>query len=81
MYLDDNTENTPKTRSGHATGVYGRFMIIYGGIHDVCKELNDMHLFDMVEDRWVCLFEELQSPMKPGMGASDARNSKKLKKY
>ena len=55
----DHEEDVPKSRSGHASGVYGRYMIIYGGIHDVCKELNDMHLFDMVEDRWLCLFDEL----------------------
>lgn len=40
-------ETSPKPRSGHSTGVYGRYMIVYGGIHDVCKELNDMHMFDL----------------------------------
>jgi hypothetical protein len=39
-------------------------MIIYGGIFDVCKELNDMHIFDMKKEQWICLFEELNSPLK-----------------
>ena len=44
QFIVDGTEDTPKSRSGHATGIYGRYMIIYGGIHDVCKELNDICL-------------------------------------
>ena len=47
QFIVEDGEECPKTRSGHSTGVYGRYMVVYGGIHDVCKELNDMHLFDM----------------------------------
>jgi hypothetical protein len=39
-------------------------MIIYGGIYEVTKELNDMHIFDLNEEKWLCLFEELMSPIK-----------------
>ena len=39
-------------------------MIIYGGIFEVTKELNDMHLFDLEQDKWICLFEEINSPKK-----------------
>jgi hypothetical protein len=39
-------------------------MIIYGGFFALCQELNDMHVFDLKNERWVCLFEELNSPMK-----------------
>jgi len=41
-------------------------MIIYGGIFEVCKELNDMHVFDLTSDSWLCVFEELNSPKKTG---------------
>ena len=36
----------PMGRSGHASQVYSDCMIIYGGIFEVTKELNDMHVFD-----------------------------------
>lgn len=39
-------------------------MIIYGGIYEVTKELNDMHVFDLRQDKWVCLFQEQNSPKK-----------------
>ena len=45
-------------------------MVIYGGIFEVTKELNDMHVFDMEEEIWTCLFEELNSTVKMGMGGS-----------
>jgi len=37
----------PQPRNGHSAQVYGDHMIIYGGIFEVCKELNDMHIFDL----------------------------------
>lgn len=39
-------------------------MIIYGGIYEVTKELNDMFVFDLRKEKWVCLFEELNSPKR-----------------
>ena len=42
-------------------------MIIYGGIFFVTRELNDMHVFDMKKERWLCLFEQLNSPAKSSM--------------
>ena len=52
----------PLPRSGHTAQIYRNYMIIYGGIYEICKELNDMHVFDLRTDRWLCLFEELNSP-------------------
>ena len=38
----------PIPRSGHTASIYkDNFMIIYGGIYEITKELNDMHIFDM----------------------------------
>ena len=47
---DADEDGVPVRRSGHTSGTYGPYMVIYGGIHDVCKELNDMHLFDLRTD-------------------------------
>lgn len=75
----------PVPRSGHAACIFKDYMIIYGGIFDICKELNDMHIFDMRADRWLCLFEELHSPQVPpspekvsGMAAAEKRLSKAM---
>lgn len=55
----------PIPRSGHTASIYQEnFMIIYGGIYEITKELNDMHIFDMKQDKWICLFEEINSPKK-----------------
>ena len=35
----------PSHRSGHTSSVYGDFLMIYGGIYDVTKELNDLHIY------------------------------------
>lgn len=56
------TADEPMGRSGHASQVYSDCMIIYGGIFEVTKELNDMHVFDFKKQQWVVLFEELNSP-------------------
>ena len=52
-------------RSGHSSSIFkDQYMIIYGGIFEVTKELNDMHIFDLQSDKWICLFEEINSPKK-----------------
>lgn len=46
-------------------------MIVFGGIYEITKELNDLHIFDFVKKRWVTVFEESNSPMKvPREGSS-----------
>lgn len=54
----------PSTRCGHNAQLWGQYMIVYGGFFALCQELNDMHVFDLKNERWVCLFEELNSTMK-----------------
>jgi hypothetical protein len=60
-----NVSDEPNPRSGHAACLFENYMIIYGGIFDICKELNDMYIFDMSAERWLCFFEELHSPQAP----------------
>jgi hypothetical protein len=54
----------PMARSGHSAALYRQYMLIYGGIFEITKELNDMHVFDTQAGEWLCLFEELNSPVK-----------------
>ncbi len=37
---------SPLPRSGHSATVFGNLMLIFGGIFEVTKELNDVIAFD-----------------------------------
>ena len=54
----------PLERSGHSCDVYENYMIIFGGIYEITKELNDIHLYDFKKNIWITLFEESNSPVK-----------------
>lgn len=53
----------PISRSGHSTGIFKNFIIIYGGIHELTQELSDMYLYDLTRKSWTLVFEEEHSPM------------------
>ena len=57
-------DEPPLARSGHSACLYKEFMLIFGGIHEVTKELDDMHIFDFKNKRWIQFFEEMSSPVK-----------------
>lgn len=57
-------ENPPTGRSGHSACLYKDMMLIFGGIIEVTKELDDMHIFDFKNNRWIEFFEECSSPIK-----------------
>lgn len=40
------TNNPPLGRSGHSACLYDHYMLIFGGIHEVTRELDDMIAFD-----------------------------------
>jgi len=50
-------------RSGHSASMYRDYMVVYGGIFEVTKELNDLNLFDTRTKKWISLFEETHSPV------------------
>jgi Galactose oxidase, central domain len=63
----------PLERSGHSSDIYeGQYMIVFGGIYEITKELNDLYLFDFTKRKWVTVFEESNSPIK---GARDGSTS------
>lgn len=49
-----DTQITP--RSGHSSDVYKDYIVVYGGIFDITRELNDLHIFDLKKEQWICLF-------------------------
>jgi hypothetical protein len=38
-------------------------MIIFGGIHEVTKEVNDVCGFSLTQKRWIYLCEDIVSPI------------------
>jgi hypothetical protein len=49
---------SPVPRSGHSACIYKDSMVIFGGIFEVTKELDDMHAFNLKTNRWTAWFEE-----------------------
>ena len=45
----------PYERSGHSMSVFEDFIILFGGIWDVTKELNDLHVYHTNKNEWVSL--------------------------
>lgn len=58
-------DQLPNPRSGHSATLYKDMMVVFGGIHEVTKELDDLIVFDLKTKRWATLFEEqLNSPKR-----------------
>ena len=39
---------TPCVRSGHSSVIYDEYLVIFGGILEVTKELNDLYAYSIV---------------------------------
>ena len=39
-------------------------MVLFGGIYEITKELNDFYMYDFKTNKWITLFEESMSPKK-----------------
>ena len=48
----------PLARSGHSVVRYMDYMLLFGGIFEITKELNDLHAYDLVSGKWTILFED-----------------------
>ena len=62
--MDEDSE--PLARSGHTACVVNDLMFVYGGIYDIARELNDMHVFDLRQEKWFKIYEDMEnmSPIK-----------------
>ena len=40
-------------------------MVIFGGLFELTKELNDLYVFDLKNGQWVKVFDESDSPYSP----------------
>jgi N-acetylneuraminic acid mutarotase len=68
----------PISRSGHSTGVFKNYIIVYAGIHELTQELSDMYLYDTNNGTWITLFEEEHSPVHHNRSNHSSFSSGKL---
>ena len=47
----------PIGRYGHSSATYNGHLIVFGGIHEITKELNDMYIFNLKTNVWRRLFK------------------------
>jgi N-acetylneuraminic acid mutarotase len=45
----------PLSRSGHVTEMYRNQLVLFGGIHEVTRELNDLCVFSFKTNEWITL--------------------------
>jgi hypothetical protein len=57
-------------------------MVIFGGYFEVTKELNDLYIFDFVEEKWIQIFLEANSPVSPAklIAAATAGSTRQYQK-
>lgn len=59
--LSDDGE-TPAIRNGHSMNYYDGKLYVFGGIHDITWELDDLHIYILAKGKWITL--EQDSPRK-----------------
>ena len=59
---EEESNGIPMARSGHSAVIYQGYICIFGGIFEVTKELNDLQLYDIAQNRWICLFSQTNEP-------------------
>mmetsp|Transcript_32372 Transcript_32372/g.31673 ORF Transcript_32372/g.31673 Transcript_32372/m.31673 type:complete len:190 (+) Transcript_32372:330-899(+) len=58
------TGYTPLSRSGHTACLYEDLMIVFGGIHEITREMEDLFFLDFKRNKWVLLYDEVTKPNK-----------------
>jgi len=59
--LNDEGE-IPAVRNGHSMNYYDGKLYVFGGIHDITWELDDLHIYNLKNKKWITL--EQDSPRK-----------------
>ena len=73
----DCENNTVVARSGHSACIFEDHMVIFAGIHEVTKELDDMAAYSFKDNKWLHLFSEPVSS-KQTIGSGDPSSPKKI---
>ena len=52
----------PAVRNGHTLTYFDNKLYVFGGIHDITWELDDLHIYNLKTNKWTTL--EQDSPRK-----------------
>ncbi len=58
----DKAGDIPPERNGHTMEHFEGKLYVFGGIHDITWELDDLHIYKLEKNRWTTL--EQDSPRK-----------------
>jgi hypothetical protein len=47
-----------QVRSGHSLDAFGNKLVLFGGIHDITWELDDMYCFDTDTQEWMVVDDD-----------------------
>jgi len=75
---DESAATTPRGRQGHSMAVYRNQVIVFGGLYEITRELNDFHIFNIEKNEWKRLFRTTNED--DAMSKSDTLKSKKTKR-
>ena len=72
----DSPDSCVASRSGHTACVYNHQMVVFAGIHEITKELDDMATYNFKEHKWTHLFKACQ---EKSIGVKDSKFSQSSK--
>ena len=52
VIIANNAQNIPRSRSGHSLINFENKLVLFGGIHDVTWELDDLYVFNLHTSEW-----------------------------
>ncbi|CAI2364122.1 unnamed protein product [Moneuplotes crassus] len=61
--VDAKGDDLPICRSGASLVSYKNYLLLFGGIFELTKELGDLYAFDTNGSKWFTIFEETDSPV------------------
>lgn len=76
---DETAASTPRGRQGHSMSVYRNQVIVFGGLYEITRELNDFHIFNIENNEWKRLFRTTNDD-ESSMNKSDTLKNKKTKR-
>ena len=47
--------DVPAVRNGHTMSFYNNRLYVFGGIHDITWELDDLHIYNLIKKSWTTL--------------------------
>jgi N-acetylneuraminic acid mutarotase len=70
----EDPSTVPGARSGHTAVLREKYMMIFGGIYEITKELNDAYLYDIEKNEWILFFSKKMAPSNTGFSPSPTKS-------